>query len=399
MSVLAEGAQRETWLAVAGLAEAVLSLRPLVDVLDPPVRIVLPVSPGRHGRLGPAEVLATVAERAGAGGLELCPGLPERELRVFERVARDRLAPLNWPALAQVPGHARDELCRITDKVVTSSFDRYRTRPDVRAPDGVPLRVYAAGSRQEPAVVIVTACGMPAKLCERWVRALSQDHLVITWESRGLFGEVEDFDALSYDAVTQAGDLIAALDRYRVPRAHVMGFCTGSVIALAAAAASPDRVGSVSLWHGAYELGPDGPKTGHHRHMQALMAMAARSREAARSAHSVFCQSMLGRTPPDTAHLVLYPYATPELLYRYCRVNGTITDTDVTGFLPAVSQPALVVTSEDDDTADPRASEAVAARLPDATLQVEPHGDHISLFKAGHRLEQLAARFIRAAQV
>ena len=42
------------------------------------------------------------------------------------------------------------------------------------------------------------------------------------------------------------------MDHGGVATAHVIGLCDGAVIALAAAAQRPERVASLSLWHGTY---------------------------------------------------------------------------------------------------------------------------------------------------
>jgi pimeloyl-ACP methyl ester carboxylesterase len=126
------------------------------------------------------------------------------------------------------------------------------------------------------------------------------------------------------------------------------------------------------------------------------MAMATQARVSATGIHAVLCQSMLDSVPPDLAHLVLYPYATPELLFRYCQLNGAIMATDARKLLTGIVTPTLVVTSTDDATAHPDGSRAVAAAIPDADLLVTEHGDHISLFRGPAELLEAARSFISA---
>ena len=183
-----------------------------------------------------------------------------------------------------------------------------------------------------------------------------------------------------------------------------MGFCGGAVIALLAAAAYPDRVSSVSVWHGDFERGPSCPKTNHQQNVKALMDIAAASPSAAASVRGLLCEStrsagpggMLTKIRPEHAHLVLYPFATAELLHRYSQLNGDLMRTDVGTVLAAIRQPVLVVTSRTDDTAHPAGSIDVARRLPRASLRVEPEGDHLSLFDAAAPLVNLARTFIGA---
>lgn len=336
-------------------------------------------------------LLSRVTTGLGVPPLTLCPDLSLTDLPLFERVVSNRLAlEDSCPASAgPVP-----EVDEVIAEVVAGSFVRNCTCRELVSFDGAPLRAYASGKQDGDVVVIASACGMPVELCERWIRHLEGDHLVITWESRGLFGDA-DFDRLAYDETAQAGDLLAVMDHFGVKTAHLMGLCGGAVIALAAAARHPERVSSLSLWHGDYELGAACPKTNHQHDLKALLGIAGGDRTSAVAMHSVFCRSMLRNPLPDLAHLILYPYATPEWLYRYSRLNGSIMDADVGSLLDKVGCPTLVVTSEDDDKAHPAGSRQAAARLANATLCVEPHGDHISLFNAEPSLKAIASRFLQ----
>ncbi len=177
-------------------------------------------------------------------------------------------------------------------------------------------------------------------------------------------------------------DLYAVMEHYGVQHAHLMGLCGGAVVAIAAAAKRHDRVQSLSLWHGDYELGSASPKTRHQNDLQALMAVVASSQSQAEYIHQVFSYSMPKNLRKDIAHIVLYPYANAKLLHRYDKSNGDIMQTNVSSLLGQVTQMSLVVTSNDDNTAHPAGSRFVAERLPNARLQMEKHGDHLSLFDA-----------------
>ncbi|WJY37077.1 alpha/beta hydrolase [Streptomyces sp. P9-2B-2] len=377
-------------------------MKPLIAGLAAPVRVV-PVA--RDAAVSPADwsagewralrgLLNRVARRAGVTGLTLTRNEVFDDLQVFERVVSERLALADWMnSAAAVPVDRLGEVDQVVAETLADSFDVFSHKEAITSVDGVPLNVYAAGQADE-AVVLVPACGMPAALAESWVRFLARDRRVLTWESRGLFDAADHGGDYSIDIGAQAADLFTVMDHYGVTSAHVVGLCGGAVIALAAAAEQSGRVSSLSLWHGAYEFTDGGMKTKHQEGLIELMTSAARSRAAARAVHAAFCQAMLTSTPADVAHLVLYPYASPELLYRYCRLNTGITSTDVGPYLAKVKQPTLVVTSQDDDIAHPAGSQQVAAGLSNGHLRVEDHGDHISLFNADEKLLRVAADFM-----
>ncbi|WP_226362226.1 alpha/beta fold hydrolase [Pseudonocardia sp. ICBG1142] len=333
-----------------------------------------------------------------AGRLVATSGDPD-ELGVFERVVSDHLAlgavpedVVSWPDLDATAVAA-----------VADGFDTVFHKQLVPGADGVLVQAYDSGPRDGPgedrspntsstATVLVPACGMPAALTESWMRRLAAGRRVVSWESRGLFGPLAEAGAV--DTESQADDLFAVMDAFGLERADVVGLCGGAVIALAAAAAGPDRVASLSLWHGAYTFAGGGPRTRHQHDLMELMEIAALGRPAARSVQSAFGRLALTGIPPSIAHFALYPFANPELFYRYCRLNGRLARTDALAYLPRVSQRTLVVTSEDDHTAHSDGSRRIATELPRARLLIRRHGDHATLFQAHDDLVGVATDFM-----
>ena len=392
---------------VQRLARTILAVRPLVDVLEFPVRIVpaidnrstplQSVADAQAANVGLAQLLETVATCAGAPHLRLHTNAGD--LSAFEKVVSNHLClGAYYEVAAQISSSLVCEIKEAVDGVLNESFERRYNCSIVVSVDGAPLRAYVSGRRSERAIVLISACGMPAKLCERWMDFLGKDHFVITWESRGLFEEPIDFDALGFDVATQTEDLIAVMDHFGVKTAHLVGLCGGAVIAIQSATAHRARISSMSLWHGDFNLGADSLKTMHQRNLQALITMAAGGRTQAASVHKLFQQSNMNEIRPDLAHIVLYPYATAELLFRYGKLNASIMNTDISSLLGKILLPTLIVTSENDSTAHPDGSIRVAKGIPNAKLHVEPHGDHLSLFDAQPHITALAARFISASE-
>ncbi|HEX8095915.1 alpha/beta fold hydrolase [Jatrophihabitans sp.] len=362
-----------TRVALIELARALLEFRPALGM-----GIAMPVPTGSLlGRIARWLGLPELAppEQAGPLPLPLAAGW----LRLSEQALRAE------PAVLEVdPGAAE----RVVQAVLSDCAAGWLDPGPVTSFDGVRLRSYVHGRPQDPPVVIASACGMPAELCEPWMRALSRTRRVITWETRGLFSgpaTASDFDTMAAGLPAQAADLIAVLDHHRVSSAHVMGMCGGAVVALAAAASRPDRISSLSLWHGDYELGSPVPKTAHQQNLKALMLMAESSRSDAAAINSALSSVALAGAE-DRASTISYPYLDDELFFRYCVLTGALMSADVASLLGSVSQPALVITSDDDDTAHPAGSHAVAERLAGGHLHVEPHGDHLSVFAASDRL-------------
>jgi pimeloyl-ACP methyl ester carboxylesterase len=134
--------------------------------------------------------------------------------------------------------------------------------------------------------------------------------------------------------------------------------------------------------------------------------LASASRAHAAAINEMFCtpvrgaqqESMLIGAPAEIVPLLLYPYATPERLFRYARLNGRIMETNVEPLLNVIEQPTLVVTSEQDGTVHPEGSITLARRLARATLHLQPDQTHVSVFGAPQELVALARRFVIAAE-
>ncbi len=382
------------------LVGALLSLRPITAAMNRPVEIAPDViehyAPLRV-ETGEGEVAAfdLVAEVLGLPGF-VASG-EEAATGVFDRVATERIrSACGSEPLPAGPPLGREEFDRLVGEALDlGDVRRVHGRRMVTAPDGVLIPAYSSGDPAAPPVIIVPATGMPVELSVPWITALAATFHVMTWENRGLFpGQVAAGDSLGQGLDAQAGDLIAVLDAFGVAEAHVFGLCSGAGIALAAAAEHPERIGSISLWHGDFELGSDSLKTIHQRDLEALMTEVALGTVSAESVHATIGQVLLESTPMDLAHLVLYPYASPDLLHRYCQAISVGMRTDVQGYLPRIKQPALVVTSRNDTTAHPAGSLAVARELSGAFLHVAPEGDHLTLFRAAPELVALARDFV-----
>lgn len=391
---------------VRGLAEGILAVRPLARILPQPVHVV-PVldgklaadanDPPRTAVVGSLDMLFDrLSARFGTRSLQLCPR-SSGELTVFEHAISNRLGvtPELYCSFA-MSGDILAGLDAIIAEVAEQSLACLLPYSAVKSFDGATLSAYAGGHPSREVIVVVPPCGYPVELCERWFRHLMGRYRVLTWESRGLFPAMSEFDSIAHDTEAHARDLLAVMDHFGVASAHAMGLCGGAVVVLVAAALQPHRLPSLSLWHGDYELGPSCLKTTHQRHLQELLSMAGASRDRAALLGPMFTGlSTLANLRRDLAPLMLYPYATPELFYRYATLNGRIMTTNAEGWLQRVRQPTLVVTSAEDTTAHPDGSRHVASRLPNAQLYVRPRGVHLSLFDADTTLTDLTVQFIR----
>jgi pimeloyl-ACP methyl ester carboxylesterase len=269
----------------------------------------------------------------------------------------------------------------------------------ITRPDGTLITALEAGPRDAPPVVLSPACAMPDQLSLRWLNALSASRRCVVPQTRGTSEPLDDpgsFDERGYDVTSQAADLVAVIEELGLYRAHVMGLCGGAVLALVAAATRPELIASLSLWHADLELGPDADKTEHQVNLRGLLDLAAESRETAAWMRERLVSGPMKGVPDGVGPLVVRPYATTELFYRYAKLTGATMHWDSRATAARVRQPCLVVTSRDDHTAHPAGSLRLAEILPDARLTVTEHGTHLDAFNAAPEQVSCLAEFLTA---
>ena len=386
--------------AVARLCDTVRSLRLLAPRLDRPLRLaMLPSGDGPAPAYAAAEALVAAAfARIGVLGLRFCHG-QERHFTSFEYLLSRRISAALGPHYQGFDDpRAVEEARRMIDAQTFDTCPPGIEQTTVPLGPGLNLAAYASPRRLGKAVVMVLPCGMPFELCQEWFACLGQRHFVVTWESRGLFGECADFDALDCSAGAQTGDLFAVLDHFGIEDAHLMGICGGGMIVLAAAACRPKRASDLSLWYGDYALSDPALRTHHQENFAWLVGAAAEGREAAAELHGMFLeQSLLATVPDDIAHHALLPYANHESLYRYARLNHGLNQSRIEPLLARIDAPALVVSGETDTTTHAAGSAFVARGLRNARLCIEPGGDHQGFFIAPERSRATAFEFISSA--
>lgn len=255
----------------------------------------------------------------------------------------------------------------------------------VRRPDATLVTVVDAGPVDAPCILVSPACAMSYRLSLPWVRALSGSYRCLVTQTRGTNGRITDpevFDRRGFTVNDQAEDLLGVIETLTSGPVHLMGICGGGVPGMTAAAEQPGCVSSLSLWHADLELGPDAAKTDHQENLRALLDAAGGSRAAAASIRGMLTGSPMAGVPDGIGPLVVRPYATDELFYRYANLTAATMHWDSRTNAETLTQPCLVVTSRDDHTAHPDGSRRLAEILQRARLTVTDHGTHLDAFAA-----------------
>jgi pimeloyl-ACP methyl ester carboxylesterase len=262
----------------------------------------------------------------------------------------------------------------------------------LRRPDGTVITAVGAGPPAAPCVLISPPCSLGYRLALPWLRALRSSWRCVIMQPRGTSERIEDvadFDRRGCDVSHQVADLLSLTEELAAGPVHLMGLCGGAAVALAAAAQRPDLVSSLSLWHADLELGGEAAKTDHQVNLRAVLDLGGESRETAGWLREKLTSGPMTGVPERIGPLVVRPYATSELFYRYARLAGATMHWDSRPAAARLNLPCLIVTSRDDDTAHPAGSRRLAEIVAGARLVVTSHGTHLDAFRA--TAEQVAS--------
>ena len=199
----------------------------------------------------------------------------------------------------------------------------------------------------------------------------------------------EQFQVIDYDMEVWADDAAGLLDALGLGEAHIHGTSMGGMIAIVFAGKYPERTTSVVIncaaarlgmagrlvfknWIDIARLDPDGPGS---RILAELIAWQALSRS--------FLETPEGVAAIDTIQQILRDSNRLEVFTAACQA---MCDMDITGWLPKITAPALVL-GGDEDLMTPwdqgpagAGQQAIYEGIPNAEKHVIRGSNHSTLF-------------------
>jgi pimeloyl-ACP methyl ester carboxylesterase len=217
---------------------------------------------------------------------------------------------------------------------------------------------------------------------------LARHFQVIDYDMRG-YGQ-SDRPVQRYDMEVWADDAAGLLDALGLPEAHVHGTSMGGMIAIVFAGKYPERTTSVVIncaaaklglagrlvfknWIDIARLDPAGPGS---RILAELIAWQALSKS--------FLETPEGVAAIDTIQQILRDSNRLEVFTAACQA---MCDMDITGWLPKITAPALVLGGEEDHLMTPwdqgpagAGQQAIYEGIPNAEKHVIPGSNHSTIF-------------------
>jgi 3-oxoadipate enol-lactonase len=194
-----------------------------------------------------------------------------------------------------------------------------------------------------------------------------------------------------YSIADIGADLIGLLDTLDVPRAHVVGLSLGGMTGMWAGVHAPDRVTSLVLCCTSAKLGP--PQSWADR---ARAVRASGTRSIADTVVSRWLTPGYAQAHPELAGFLRQMLAdTPDDGYAAC--CGAIERMDLTGDLPEISAPTLVIAGADDLATPAEHGRRIAEAIPGARLEIVEGAAHLGNVEQPAQFTQLILEHLKAA--
>jgi 3-oxoadipate enol-lactonase len=225
-----------------------------------------------------------------------------------------------------------------------------------------------------PTLLFLHGFPFSKSLWDPQVAALSPTHRCLAPDLAG-FGDSEACEGICR-MEDYAADALALLDHAGVDRAVVCGLSMGGYVALALAAAAPERLRGLVLAD--TRAGADSPEAAAGRHAAAEQVLA----EGTGAFAPGFLPKALGASTPAERPAVrarveaLVLEAAPSAVAAAQR--GMAVRPDRHGILPGLAVPVLIVVGEEDVITPPAESRRMAEAIAGSRLVVLPAAGHLA---------------------
>ncbi|MDA8292269.1 MAG: 3-oxoadipate enol-lactonase [Actinomycetota bacterium] len=242
---------------------------------------------------------------------------------------------------------------------------------------GVELAYRDEGPRRAPVLVLTGSLGTTHEMWDEQAEALRGRFRVVRFDTRG--HGASGAPAGPWSVADLGGDLLGLLDALGVAHASLCGLSLGGMVALWVASHAPGRVDRLVLACSAPELGPPSPWLERAASVRASGTSSLLSTLTSRW----FTPAFAPRGAAVLARVGSMLASCSDEGYASC--CEAIASTDLSGDVPSVRAPTLVLAGSSDPVAPPARALALAGSLPDASLTVIAGAAHLA------NLEQPAA--------
>ena len=242
------------------------------------------------------------------------------------------------------------------------------------------------GPEDAPVVAFTGSLGTDITMWRPQTDRLRERFRTLRYEIRGHGASAVPSGPYSMDEL--GSDLVALLDRLGIERAFLCGLSIGGMISMWTAAQAPERIERLVLCCTSARLGP--PESWHERAATVRASGVEAVSDAVlgrwftpafREAHPEVIEDMRGQLN-----------ATPREGYAGC--CEAIAAMDLTGDLPSITAPTLVLAGEHDPSTPPEHGRRIAGLIPGARFEVVSPAAHLTTIERPDLTTAMILRFL-----
>jgi len=242
------------------------------------------------------------------------------------------------------------------------------------------------GPPDAPVLVLSGSLGTVLSMWDPHAATLGERFRVLRYDLRGHGGSAVPPGPYAMSELGE--DLLALMDEVGIERAALCGLSIGGMISMWVAAHHPDRVQRLVACCTSAKLGP--PEVWHER----VAAVRAGGIESIADAvlERWFTPAFAEAHPELIARMRAQLVATPPEGYIGC--CEAIAAMDLTGDLPQITAPTLVLAAEQDLATPPEHGRQIAELIPGARFQTVSPGAHIATVERPDVTTAMILRFL-----
>ena len=246
-----------------------------------------------------------------------------------------------------------------------------------------------------PPLLLIHGLGYARWGWEPVLPGLAQRFDVVLFDNRGI-GE-SDAPPGPYSVAAMAADAAQVLDEAGIERAHVVGTSLGGMVAEELALSRPERVDRLVL-----ACTTPGGSNAHPMPQRtvSLLAEAATLEPVValrRFVENALSPRTVAERPELVERILEHRLATAQPPAAWAAQAAAGASFDVYDRVSSLSAPTLVQTGTEDTVVDPRNSDLLGARLPDATVVRFPGCGHLFFWEQPDEFVESVTSFLRAA--
>ncbi len=278
-------------------------------------------------------------------------------------------------------------------------------RRSIFVEDGRRLDYFICGGKQQPPLVLVNAYGIPMEIWRYVALHFSDRYRIITWETRGTLPEHE---GLPMDRYAHREDLRKILEKEAARRADFICWCSGFKIMAEYYRACPEKVRTISALCGYFNpiAQEKGLWTEFDRTIGKLSEMIAKDEGFVESPFIMtlieklfsfnipaavsgktqsgitdrLLENLIGSAEPEVKAIITAPFRDRATLKNYAKLTLDLQRHDISGVLPELECPVLIINAGRDVIADLRCAQTAAGRIKDCSYVYLKHATHWCLW-------------------